>query len=241
MPPAPEAPKTLMLTEVESQSGNSQLEVLFNRQDELINLAKTWSQTAEKISKRSPIWARLQSLLKHAKPLGPYADIKAEVDAIESQRGLLAEPDPVRPLLDKAVELLRQALQAKLAVFKQVLEQQWQHLQEDADWQKLSEDQRVDLTAKHHLSIQVDVAYGTPEQLQDSLDDCDLEHWVSKAQALPSRFEAARMAAVQLLKPNVISVKLPRRTLTNETELQAWLDEVHALVLLKLKDGPVAL
>ena len=36
---------------------------------------------------------------------------------------------------------------------------------------------------------------GTPEQLQDALDGCDLDHWVSKAQALPSRFEAARHAA----------------------------------------------
>ncbi len=240
LPPAPEAPKTLMLTEVESQSGNSQLEVLFNRQDELINLAKTWSQTAEKISKRSPIWSRLQSLLKHAKPLGPYADIKAEVDAIESQRGLLAEPDPVRPLLDKVVDLLRQALQAKLAVFKQVQEQQWQHLNADADWQKLNDGQRAELTDKHHLNIQVDVAYGTPEQLQDSLDECDLDHWVSKAQALPSRFEAARQAAVQLLKPNVVQVKIPRRTLNDEAELQVWLQEVKALISEKLKHGPVS-
>jgi hypothetical protein len=241
LPPAPDTPKTLMLTEVESQSGNSQLEVLFNRHDEFVNYAKAWSLTADKITKRSPIWSRLQSLLKHAKPLGPYADIKAEVDAIESQRGLLAEPDPVRPLLDKVVDLLRQALQAKLDVYKQVLNQEWQHLKSSVDWQKLSDVQRADLTAKHHLSIQVDVDYGTPEQLQDSLDDCDLEHWVSKAQALPSRFEAARQAAVQLLKPNVVQVMIPRRTLNDETELQAWLREVQVLISDKLKNGPVSL
>jgi hypothetical protein len=109
------------------------------------------------------------------------------------------------------------------------------------DWQKLSDVQRADLTAKHHLSIQVDVDYGTPEQLQDSLDDCDLEHWVSKAQALPSRFEAARQAAVQLLKPNVVQVMIPRRTLNDEAELQAWLREVQVLISDKLKNGPVSL
>jgi hypothetical protein len=57
-------------------------------------------------------------LLKHAKTLGPYAALKAEADAIESQRSLLAEPDPVRPLLDKVVDLLRLALNAKLEAYK---------------------------------------------------------------------------------------------------------------------------
>jgi len=82
---------------------------------------------------------------------------------------------------------------------------------------------------------------GTPEQLQDALDDCDLGHWAAKAQALPSRFEAARHAAVQLLKPNVVHVALPKRTLNDEAELQAWLAEVQALLQAKLQQGPVAL
>ena len=81
----------------------------------------------------------------------------------------------------------------------------------------------------------------TPEQLQDALDDCDLDHWVSKLQALPSRFDAARHAAVQLLKPNVIQVQLPKRTLNDEAELKAWLTQVEALLSEKLKQGPVSL
>jgi hypothetical protein len=64
---------------------------------------------------------------------------------------------------------------------------------------------------------------------------------VSKAQALPSRFETARHAAVQLLKPNVVHVALPKRTLNDEAELQAWLAEVQALLQAKLQQGPVAL
>ena len=85
------------------------------------------------------------------------------------------------------------------------------------------------------------VSLGTPDQLQDAFDDCDLDHWVSRTQALPSRFEAARHAAVQLLKPNVVHVAIPRRTLNNAAELKAWLAEVEHLVAEKLKQGPVAL
>jgi len=58
---------------------------------------------------------------------------------------------------------------------------------------------------------------------------------------MPSRFEAARHAAVQLLKPNVVHVTLPKRTLNDETEVKAWLVEVEAMLTAKIKIGPIAL
>ena len=106
---------------------------------------------------------------------------------------------------------------------------------------KLTDAQREDLSNKHHLTAPDAVQLSTPEQLQDALDDCDLDHWVSRTQALPNRFEAARHAAVQLLKPNVIRVDLPKRTLNDEVELKAWLSQVETLLSDKLKHGPVSL
>lgn len=239
--PAPEAPKLTPVEVIEAQTGNAQLLELFTRYDELVGLSKAWTKTADDIAKRLPAWNKLNDLLRHAKALGPYAVLKAEVDAIAAQRSLLADPDPVRPLLDKTVDLLRQALNAKLQAFDQTFQHQQSQLQQDADWNKLTDAQRADLTGKHNLSAPVALQLGTPEQLQDALDGCDLDHWVSKAQALPSRFEAARHAAVQLLKPNVVHVALPKRTLNDEAELQAWLAEVQALLQAKLQQGPVAL
>ena len=217
------------------------MQELFNRHDEVLALSKAWVHTADEIAKRLPTWRKLADLLRHAKALGPYARLKAEADAVASQRSLLAEPDPVRPLLDETVDLLRQALNAKLTAFQQAVAQQQAQLQQDADWRKLSDTQRDELTAKHHLTPPPSVATGTPEQLQDALDDCDLDHWAAKTQALPSRFEAARHAAVQLLKPNVVHVSLPKRTLNDEAELQSWLEEVAALLRRKIQQGPVAL
>ena len=239
--PAPETPKLTVIEAIEAQSGNAQLLELFTRYDEIVGLSKAWTQTANDIAKRLPVWRQLNQLLPHAKALGPYAAIKAEVDAIEAQRSLLAEPDPVRPLLDKTVDLLRQALNAKLDGFEQTHTQQQIQLQQDADWKKLSDSQRDELSAQHNLSALTQVTLGTPDELQDALDECDLDHWVAKTQALPSRFEAARHAAVQRLKPNVVHVALPKRTLNDEAELKTWLAEVEALLSAKLKQGPVAL
>ena len=239
--PAPETPKLAALEAIEAQTGNAQLLELFTRFDELVGLSKAWVKTAADIDKRLPDWRKLNDLLRHAKALGPYAALKAEVDAIETQRSLLAEPDAVRPLLDKAVELLRHALKAKLEAFEQTFQQQQTLLTADADWNKLGVEDRTSLANKHHLSPPMAVQLGTPEQLQDALDECDLDHWVSRVQALPSRFEAARYAAVQLLKPNVVHATLPKRTLNDESELDAWLQEVNNLLREKLQRGPVSL
>jgi hypothetical protein len=239
--PAPQMPKPAVIESIDGQSGNAQLLALFDGFDEIAGLSKSWVQTADAIAKRLPAWRQLTELLRHAKDLGPYAELKAEMDAIEVQRSLLAEPAPVRPLLDKVVDLLRQALKAKLDAFEQTFSQQQAQLQADADWAKLTDVQRAGLTQVHHLNTPTTIALGTPEELQDALDECDLGHWVAKTQALGSRFEAARHAAVQLLKPNVVHVVIPRRTLNDEAELKTWLVEVEALLAEKIKQGPVAL
>ncbi|MCX8520907.1 MAG: hypothetical protein ORN28_05140, partial [Rhodoferax sp.] len=113
--------------------------------------------------------------------------------------------------------------------------------QADPDWLKLKEEQRVALVSAHHLLAPAPLPLGTSDQLLDALDDCNLEHWVSRIQALPSRFEAARYAAVQLLKPNVVHVALPKRTLNNQAEVNQWVEEVQDLLNEKLKQGPIAL
>lgn len=239
--PQPEVPKMNVIDSIEAQSGNSRLLELYNRHDELVGLSQLWVKTASSIDARMPFWHQLNDLLVHAKALGPYAELKAEADAIESQRGLLSDPDPIRPLLDKVASLLRQSLKNKIDTFNEVHEQLTNGLSSDADWQKLNATQRAELVEKHHLQPMPMIDLGTPEQLQDALDQCSFDHWVSRTQALQSRFDAARHAAVLLLKPNVVQVIIPRRTLNDESELQAWLKEVEKLVSDKLKNGPVAL
>jgi len=239
--PAPEVPKSSVVDAIEAQSGNAQLLELYNRYDELLALSQAWIKTASDITKRLPQWQRLQHALSHAEALAPFAKLKAEADAIEAQRSLLSDPDPVRPVLDQIVDLLRQASKAKLDGFQQAFAEQQALLHQDADWNKLSETQRNELTQRHHLTPPALVPTGTVDEVLDALDDCSLDHWASKTQALPSRFEAARHAAVQLLKPNVVHVHLPRRTLNDEAEIAAWLSEVEALLRAGIKKGPVAL
>ena len=74
----------------------------------------------------------------------------------------------MRPLLDNAVDVLRQALNAKLQVFEQTWQQQQAQLHADADWKKLTDAQRAALGAQHNLAAPGTPPLGTPEQLQDT-------------------------------------------------------------------------
>jgi hypothetical protein len=239
--PAPETPKLTVIEAIEGQTGNAQLLELFSRLRRTRRALQGWTQTADDIAKRLPVWRKLIELLRHAKALGPYAKLKAEVDAIEANAACCPTRTPSARCWDKTVDLLRQALNAKLEAFQQGLHSSKLNSRPTPTGTSSAMRNVANSAPKHHLTRRQPVQLGTPEQLQDALDDCELEHWVAKTQALPSRFEAARHAAVQLLKPNVVHVPLPKRTLNDESELKAWLAEVAALLQSRLKNGPVAL
>jgi hypothetical protein len=237
--PLPAVPEQSVLAELEHSTGNGLLLELFNRYDELAGFTKTWTATARRIEQRQPVWNQLTGLLDYAKALGPYESLQAERQAIADQRALLADPDPVRPLLDRAADVLRQALNAKISAYQDEFAQQQMDLESDANWQKLLDGQRADLLKSHHIAPLAAMGLSTAEALVDALEECDLPRWIERTQALRSRFEAARMAAAQLLEPKVTQVMLPKRTLKSEADVQAWLNEAEQLLNERLKLGPI--
>lgn len=237
--PQPEAPNAAAITALEQASGNGLLLELVTKADELTALAQHWEQTAQLIAKRLPLWNQLDDLLDYAKSLGPYADLKAEVAAIAAQRSLLAEPDPVRPVLERATDTLRKALTAKLDAYRTEHEAQMAQLEADSNWQKLDSEKHAELICAHNIDLPPSLDLSTAEKLANELDACDLQRWIERTQALATRFAAVRMDAAKLLKPNVVQVKLPQRTLNDAEEVKAWLAEVEQLLLTQVVKGPL--
>jgi hypothetical protein len=240
-PPRPAVPHVEPVNQLKGQGGNGLLLAIHTAVDELKALATQWDATGKAIAAKLPAWQELNALLRHATDLASYDELSAECDAIVAQRGLLESPDPVRPLLDRTAGALRQALNAKVDGYAAEYDAQMQGLVADANWQKLTAEQRAALLAQHHIEPPTKVDVSTSETLLDALDDCDLGRWIERTQALASRFDAVRLAAAQLLAPNVVRVTLPKRTLNGADEVEAWLAEVRTLLLEKIAKGPVTL
>jgi hypothetical protein len=154
---------------------------------------------------------------------------------------LLSEPDQIRPLLDRIVDVLRQALNAKLKAYEAEYNSQTTSLADDANWQKLDTKQQAKLITDHTIAAPKVIDLSTAEALSDALDDCNLQRWIERAQALRTRFDYVRLDAAKLLKPNVVQVHLPKRTLNSQEEVKEWLGEVEKLLLDKVSKGPVSL
>lgn len=92
---------------------------------------------------------------------------------------------------------------------------------------------------RYHLNETVSVDVSGPEMILEELERCSLPQWADRTQALKGRFEQARMDAARLLQPKVTRVDPPRRTIADEAELAAWLEDAEPRIRDKLSDGPV--
>lgn len=237
--PLPKVPDSRLFDELARHSGNAQLKHVLDEQEAIKQAIKDWADIAKRIEARRSDWTLVKGLLDLSRGLSFHAAIQTEVDAVVSQRSLLDEPNPVSGLIQQLVNKLRDAIQfhvrAYLARHAECLDQ----LQTDSHWQQLSPEQQQAILDKRKLLKLEEPALNDAAAIIDSLNDVSLEQWTDRTESLASKFDNARMEAVQLLQPKLQRITLPRKTFETEADVDTWLAEVKQQVLDKLNDGPV--
>lgn len=237
--PKPERPDTSSLEEIRLASGNEQLLAIFNRQDELKTAIETWEDQGKRIEKRWPTWEKLQDLLKHAGDLKDAQEARQQAEAIEKQRLLLADPDPIQPLLKSLEDSLRNELTTQQKRYADGLKDKTVALEADASWQQLAQDERSDIRGRCGIADVPKLALGTHQELVSALEQHPLAVWRDRIDALSGRFDRARELAARSLEPETQTVDIPRRTLKTEDEIDAWVDEVKQQLKAALEKGPI--
>src|SRR5690606_29744449 len=105
-------PKLATLLETKALTGNEQLLKLYEQREVLTQNLSDWTKTADAIQDKLPRWISLCTLAAHAAKLPEANDALQQMKIVESERQLLALPDPVIPLCDKLTQLLRDKLTA---------------------------------------------------------------------------------------------------------------------------------
>lgn len=237
--PLPKTPDSRIFDELARHSGNAQLKHVLDEQDAIKQAVKAWADIAQRIEGRRSDWARLKNLLDLSRGLSFHAAIQTEVDAIVSHRSLLDDPNPVSGLVQQLVNKLRDAIQFHVQAYQDRYAECLIQLQADSHWQQLSEQQKGDILGKRKLLSLAQPALNDAEAIIDSLNEVSLEQWTDRTESLSSKFDNARMEAVQLLQPKLQRISLPRKTFETEADVDTWLAEVKQQVLDKLNDGPV--
>ena len=240
-PPRPPLPDISFFDEIRLAAGNEQLLQLYNRRTELRQQIDDWRERARRIAEREPAWRILEALLRHAAGMASTEAFRAQAEALVKQRRLLADPDPIAPLISGLTQLLREELNR----LQQQWQQQWQageqQLESDTNWQRLQPEQRYELRAAQQLTEQAQprIAVADSAAVLQSLNRLSLPAFRDRLAALPARYGNLLLSAAEICEPEARFVCLPHRTLKSEAEMEAWLDEVQQQLLKALQQGPV--
>ena len=233
-PPAPEPEKVPNIASFKSLSGNDLLAALAADATTLRDKLKAWTAAAQKIGDRMPQWR----LAEHLVALGAV-DQQGDFDDLRTGRRLLADPDPMPPLISDAAETLRVMLNAAHADWEEAWQKGEQRLAEDPTWGKLSPEQRHAIRQECGLLMVTKPTVDTPHTIAEALSQHGLSEWENMSKALPARIEDALASAAALLEPKARAVSLPGTLLKSEEELDEWLGKVRERVLKALTEGPV--
>ena len=237
--PRPKCPDTSHITDVANRVGNDQLKAIFESKEQLAKQIVDWQRDRDLIQQRFPLWNQLVALLKFATDLPMAAEVLAEVTAIERDRKLLANPDPVPGMVAKLTGALRTALNAAHGQFSADHEARMAALEATPAWKKISQKQRYEILDTNRIRVLPTIAVGTTEEVLDTLKQTKLSELRAVSDALPTRFNHATGEAAKLLEPKAQHVHLPGGTIKNEDELKVWLAEAEECIRKKLKEGPV--
>ncbi len=236
-PPLPEKPSVEAIKDLQALSGNEQFAAVFAGRETLLAQQRAWSKAKAAKDTRLPKWEVLRRLLAHATGRPAAYTVRPQMEAITAQRLLLADPDPVKPLLDALTADLRQAAQDARQRVVEARDRELAALRETAEWTKLSDEQWRDILHAQGLGPIAELHAGTDDLLLAALDAKPLDAWATDALVVPTRMRQAREQAAKLLEPKAVRVQPKSTTLKSVAEVDEYLSSLREEMLLHIKAG----
>ncbi|MDP9367427.1 MAG: hypothetical protein M3Q03_03970, partial [Chloroflexota bacterium] len=229
--PAPSAPSTTYLEDLQALSGNAQLLAVYEARDRLRQDAQAWTAAKAKIATRRPRWETLQRLKRHGQGRSGIEALRPQIEAIRENRALLEEPDPITPLFNAVATELRAALREARDRTGDARNREIDHLHKTPEWKRLGDAEWQQILASNGLRIVPDIEIGTDEALLRTLDATPLADWEEKLIALPRRIAMARQEAARRLEPKIVEVRPKAATLKSADEVDAYLAEFRSDIM----------
>lgn len=236
--PLPEAPSAADLDEQQSNSENERV-IEIAAMTDLRSEIEHWKTLRDDTVTRMQSWHIVKRLAAHADSLPTASEIAEQLHAIEEQRTLLSEPDPLAPVRQSLASALRDALTTARHALVTAREEARGELETAQGWSKLKKAQQKQILQDHDLVEPLPLAVGTDEELLDSLDRMGLDAWAGKVREVPTALEEALLAVVRELEPEARRVRLPRATLKTQPDVEEYVDGVKAQLEAEIENGPI--
>lgn len=240
--PLPAHPDTSHLRDLKDREGNDLILGVYSERDRLREEMAAWKALADKARERLPEWRRLEAMLAHAVDITGAGEIGVQARAIRAGRALLHEPNPATPLVSEATDLLRASLNESYSRYSETFDRELSSLEASDTWQKLTDSQRAAILSSSGLSKRPQTRVESGAAVLDSLNATSLSEWENLALALSNRFGQALTGAARLLEPKSVKIRPKNANLTNEADVEEYLDELREEILAHIREGrPVVL
>lgn len=237
IPPAPLPVTPAYLTELEGLSGAQLLKALSERADEIARDAKAWARTRETIDQRMSRWRELKRLEAFAEGVPGLDDVRAGIAAIERDRLLVAEPDPIPALTQQLAGALRDAVNASWDELETIFENEEIALHATSEWPRIDPAAQAGILSGLGLAPETPPSIASTAELLAALQAEPLPALRNRIEALPGRFDRAHEQAAKLLEPAVVSVQIDKPMLRSEDELDAWLGKIREQLAGTIRGG----
>ena len=239
--PLPERPDTRHLLELRSLAGNEQLLAILDCHDVLAANADEWTAAGALVEERLPAFQRLVTLARHADGLDVATEVTPQIEAIVTDRRLLAASDAVPVLVAKLTKALRSALVESEEGHDATYEEERQRLDESDGWRRIEQEARDEILSRLHIAKVSAGATGTEGEVLESLDRISLDDWRTRTAALPQLFAQAKAEADRLVEPKIRHMKLGSATLRTPEEVRIWIEKTERELLEQVRQGPIAI
>jgi hypothetical protein len=162
---------------------------------------------------------------------------------MEQQRLLLADPDPLQPLLQSLEQELRTRLGELAALYDQQHGKGMKRLQADSNWQQLEPEQKNRLLAGQKLTNaeRPKVNLETTQDIVSTLVRMPLPMFADRLAAMNGRFDMVLEEAAELMEPEAQFIRVPRQTIKTDADIEAWVASVKKQLKAALAQGPVVI
>jgi hypothetical protein len=214
------------IKDIENKEGNERLLDILVQKDDLEAKYKDWKDKAELTSVRLPEWDLLVDLLAKSPEDTDIEKIRIEVDAIENDRLLLNEPDLIQPLLVQLTAKLNSELSLVKSEYNLGYESKMNDLQSNQYFSQLTPEQKHLILAKNQLLQKAEIKSLDSLELKYQLQSLSFLNWKTKIAALASQFQSALEEAILLMAPKAITFSVPRGTISNQADIDAYVANV---------------
>ncbi|MEV8369368.1 BREX system P-loop protein BrxC [Microbacterium sp. NPDC064584] len=220
-------------------SGNDRVHALLAAKSDLMSFNDRLEDLERRLKSRTPSLELARSLATSTAGLAPASVARDRLDALAASRDLLADADPVAPIVKDLADALRDAIHDAAVALSDARARAVASLQQQPAWMVLNEAQRESLFTEHHLGTEAEPNLADPSAVLAAAQARPLQGWTAELDAIPQRASRVLESAIQLTTPaaKTTTVRVSTASLSNADDVERYIDDLRDQLLDALNSG----